>query len=354
MPTSAIRVLHLVKTLGLGGTEKVMQSFVTHLPRKRFTPSVFSFEDGPRAAQIRQAGVDTHIGGDPFDVLERVNPQVVHLHRGGWPDPELMLHVKRAGIPVVVETNVFGRHDPSPSSSIIDRTLFVSHFCAKRFQAQTNIKPELPRYSVLYNPVDTDFFTANCSPDFQAPVIGRISRPDPGKWSPLALGFLPSLVKKLPNVRYRIIGGIPEAETFVREHGLGKNVEFLAPVSTDAELASFFSSISVLAHANDMGESFGLVIAEAMASGLPVVTHPSQGMRDNAQLELVDHEITGLVAQGVDGYGQALHQLLTNPKLAKSMGQRGRSKAQALFRAQDIATQLTDIYNELLTIKGIH
>ncbi|MBU1247825.1 MAG: glycosyltransferase family 4 protein [Proteobacteria bacterium] len=348
-----LRVLHVVKSLDLGGTEKVMQSFVTHLPRHRFSPSVFSFADGPRAVQIRQAGIDTHVGPDLFTVLARVRPQVVHLHRAGWPEPELLRHVIRAQPTVVVETNVFGRHDPSPSARVLDRTLFVSQFCATRFQTQTGIPSEPPRYSVLYNPVDTDFFSAHATPDFSGPVLGRISRPDPGKWSRLALDFLPELVKAVPNLRYRIIGAIPEAEAFVREHGLEKNVEFLPPVTTDAELATFLSTLSVLVHANDTGESFGLVIAEAMAAGLPVITHPAQGLRDNAQLELVDHGLTGLVAQDAAGYAQATKTLLENQDLARKMGQKGRDKAQALFRAQDIAEKLANIYDELLNLKGI-
>ena len=73
-------------------------------------------------------------------------------------------------------------------------------------------------------------------------------------------------------------------------------MEFLPPVGTDAELAAFYGSLDALAHANDTGESFGLVIAEAMACGLPVVTHPCPGERDNAQLDLVQDGVTGFVA----------------------------------------------------------
>lgn len=353
MPSSPIRVLHVTGSLGLGGTEKVMQSFVAHLPRDRFTPAVFSPEDGPRAGQVRQAGVDTYIGGDLFTVLSRLRPHVVHLHRAGWPQPEPLRHIKRAGVPVVVETNVFGRHDPSPSAAIIDATLFVSHFCAERFGLETGITPTPPRYRVLYNPVDTDFFARHARPDFSGPVIGRISRPDPGKWSPLALDFLPLVAEKHPNVRYRIIGGIPEARDFVRSHGLEGNVEFLPPVHTEGELAEFFSSLRLLAHANDTGESFGLVIAEAMAAGLPVVTHPARAKRDNAQLELVDHGTTGFVASGRQAYAEAVLTLLADPDLARAMGRRGQAKAQANYRAQDMARILADIYDELLKLKGI-
>lgn len=353
MTIAPIRVLHVSHTLGLGGTEKVMQSFVTHLPRDRFSPAVFSFDDGPRGEQLRAARIPVYEKTDFYKALKKFQPQIVHLHRAGWPDPEPLRFIKRAGVPTVLETNVFGRFDGSPSAERIDHTLFVSHFCMDRYAQETKIHMDPKRYSVLYNPVNTDFFAKHSSPSFDAPVIGRISRPDPGKWSQLALDFLPRLVELIPNLQYRIIGGIPEAEAFVRDHGLEAHVEFLPPVQTDAELAQFLSSVSLLAHANDTGESFGLVIAEAMAAGLPVVTHPAKGLRDNAQLELVDHDKNGLIATDTSSYCAAIATLLTHPKLAQTMGAAGQKKAQALFRAQDIALKLADIYDELLTQKGI-
>ncbi|MES9994542.1 glycosyltransferase [Desulfovibrio aminophilus] len=349
-----IRVLHVAKSLGLGGTEKVMQLFATHLDRHGFQVAVHSPLDGPRGPLLRTAGIPTHIGADLFKTLCAWKPDVVHLHRAGWPEPGLLRPLAVAHVPVVVETNVFGRHDPSPSAKVLDRTLFVSRFCAERFAAHTGIPAEPPRYDVLYNPVDTDFFTRACPPrDLSAPVAGRLSRPDPGKWSRLALDFLPPAAKALPGLRYRIVGGIPEAEEYMRSHGLAAHVEFLPPLATDEELAGFFNSVSLLAHANDTGESFGLAIAEAMAAGLPVVTHPCPEPRDNAQLELVEHGVTGLVAKNATEYAQAVIFLLTHPEEARNMGEAGRARAARLFRAQDLAAHLGNIYREILTAKGI-
>lgn len=353
-----IRVLHVVKTLGLGGTEKVMQQFVRHLDPQRFELAVHSPEDGPRAAQIREGKAATYVGLGLDRALAAFQPQVLHLHRAGWPEPEFLRPVRDylAAHPqtVVVETNVFGRHDPSASGQVIDCHLFVSNFCAQRFTRQTGIPAQWPDYGVLYNPVDTDFFASALpdGPSFAGPVLGRISRPDPGKWSSLALAILPLLAKSVPGFCCRIIGGIPEAEAYVRQHGLEDFVEFLLPVTTDAELAAFYGGLSVLAHANDTGESFGLVIAEAMACGLPVVTHPAAGERDNAQLELVEHGVTGLVAETAEQYAQAVAWLFAHPVEARAMGQAGRDKAQRLFRAQDIAAKLGGLYLDLIARKA--
>ncbi|MCJ2163117.1 MULTISPECIES: glycosyltransferase family 4 protein [unclassified Pseudodesulfovibrio] len=355
MVDSPVRVLHVTNALSLGGTEKVMQLFVANLDRTRFTPAVYSPKDGIRARHIRALGISTFIEPYLQLALEQFRPHIVHLHRAGWPDPDMLIPLKRTGVPIVVETNVFGRHDPSHAASIIDHTLFVSHFCMERFAKTTGITPHPARHSVLYNPVDTDFFmAAACSErDFSRPVAGRISRADTGKWSRMALDFLPGVVRDIPDFKYHIIGAIPEALDYVRNNNLSANVIFHDPVETDREIATFLDNVSVLAHANDTGESFGLVIAEAMACGLPVITHPCEGLRDNAQLELVDHDATGLVAKTAEEYGQALKYLFSHPKEARRMGLAGQEKARRLYRAQTVARQLEAVYQELLDRKGI-
>jgi len=348
-------VLHVCGGLGLGGTEKAMQLLAAAMDPTRYRPVIHAFADGPRRAQLTALGIPVHVGPDLLRTAARVAPDIIHLHRAGWPEPHLLRSVALAGAGAVVETNVFGRHDPSPRARIIDRHLFVSDFCLRRYGAVHGLDVSGARHRVLYNPVDCAAFAAcpGAGPG-APPVVGRVSRADPGKWSALALEFLPHLLARVPGAAYHIIGGTPQAREWVGAQGLAARVRFLEPVADDAGLAAFFATVGALAHANDTGETFGMVIAEAMAAGLPVVTHPCPGLKDNAQLELVEHGVTGLVAATPEDYAAALARLLTDPALARRMGQAGRAKARVLFDIPVVAARLMGIYDELPARAGAH
>jgi glycosyltransferase involved in cell wall biosynthesis len=70
-------------------------------------------------------------------------------------------------------------------------------------------------------------------------------------------------------------------------------------------------------------------------------------------LELVEHGVTGLVAETPEAYARAVVRLLENPEEARAMGEAGRRKAAALFRVQDQAARLAEIYDALLCRKGV-
>lgn len=350
------KVLHIVPSLGIGGTEKTVQLIALHLNKNIFDVAVYSPTNGLRGPSLRAAGIPLIIREDVQNAIKAFGPDIVHLHRGGWPQPKLMAQVRGAlryapdgsRVTRVLETNVFGHRDASMGGKIIDCSAFVSHFCAQRYGASHEVAVTLPRYTVVYNPIETAFLAAHShSPqqrEYSRPVVGRLSRPDAGKWSPLAMEMLPFLVQAVPDVRYAVVGAVDWARDYAREQGLQGHVEFLPQVEDREGLAAFLDSLSVFAHANATGESFGMVIAEAMAVGLPVVTHPCPLPKDNAQLELVEHGVTGLVAHTAEDYAAAVAWLLHHPEQARRMGQAGQDKAQALYAVEVITRQWEALY----------
>jgi glycosyltransferase involved in cell wall biosynthesis len=92
-------------------------------------------------------------------------------------------------------------------------------------------------------------------------------------------------------------------------------------------------------------EPFGLVAIEAMASYTPVVASNVGGL----QFTVIPEE-TGLLAppQDVDAFANAIDRILNNPQWRDKLGQNGRKRVESKFSWDGVATQLADLYTEIL------
>jgi glycosyltransferase involved in cell wall biosynthesis len=82
-----------------------------------------------------------------------------------------------------------------------------------------------------------------------------------------------------------------------------------------------------------------------MRRGVPVVVTPEVGAA-----EIVKKSGAGLVVAGdPEPLGSAIRQLTSNLKLARSMGEAGREHAAAHFTWDNIAAQMEDLYDSLIT-----
>lgn len=101
-------------------------------------------------------------------------------------------------------------------------------------------------------------------------------------------------LKKLkPDAKLKIAGDGPlrkSLETFVKSQKI-KDVEFLGFVD-DAEKLNLLATCGIYTSPALYGESFGIVLAEAMSMQIPVVCHPNDGykwvMKETGRISLVD------------------------------------------------------------------
>jgi glycosyltransferase involved in cell wall biosynthesis len=88
-------------------------------------------------------------------------------------------------------------------------------------------------------------------------------------------------------------------------------------------------------------EGFGLPVAQALATGTPVIVSNSSCLP-----EVVGD--AGLVVDGTstDALADAMRQILERPELARQLSQRGRSRAEA-FRWEVCASQSMAFFREI-------
>jgi glycosyltransferase involved in cell wall biosynthesis len=354
-----IKVVHFTNHIGFGGTEKTIYTFLKYLDRDRFDASVAAYSVDKRIgreAAIRALGVDVRVTSPKYlgKYLADLKPDIFHIHREGGTEPEPISHAKQAGVPVVIEHNVFGRLDKSPENEMIDCHIFVSYSCGWRYQMWAGHPLVGAKYQVLYNPVEVRAYAGHGfeKRDFTIKSIGRIGRPDDTKWEFSYLEAIPIIAKRFPDLEFHIIGITPAVEEKLKRMGVWKNVR-LHPLTTDErEIMEFYGQISVLTHFASMGETFGLVLAEGMSARLPIVTHHTPAITDGAQMELVNDAYNGFIARNAEVYADAVIYLLSNPDTARQMGERGFDKAVASYEADGITKGLEKIYELAVREKG--
>lgn len=366
-----INVLQVCNQIGIGGTEKTLQIFTEYLNKDIFNTYVCGiFDGGIREKILREKGFKTYVVyGDReklFQLLKDKKVDIVHVHRSGKSEGFVLETAKKAGVPVIVETNVFGLYDNSETEKMIDIHLLVSKTISLKYikNAGISLNEFLNKCRVMYNPVSLEEFEkykpseeqiwqlkSEIGIDKNIPLICRVGRPDIAKWSSFLVDIMSYLVKKLPEVKVLIVGGIPEQiKRKLEKLKLEKKFIDVGFVSED-KMVQIYYSIDILAHCSRIGESFGYTIAEAMAAGKPVVVNSSP-WADNAQIELVDNGKTGFVANTPRTYADAIVYLIENRKEAKKMGLVGLEKAKRQYEARRITRMLEKIYLELLTKKG--
>lgn len=349
-------------TLGLGGTEKSLVNHALALDRERVRPRVVGiFGGGPRVEELRAAGIPVTIAERDrrrlADALKGAD--LVHAYRPGGTEPLLPAAARDAGIPRLVETNVFGHVDPTPEAAQFDCRLFMSQMCAIRYRRLVGIDHDalFERHRVLYNPLDLRQLRSLAPEPAQArdllgldperPVVARVGRADDRKWAPIVIEMLPTLLRLVPEAQVLLVGATPAKRKLLRRRGLLERVRLLEPTSEEARLAAFYRAADVLVTASSIGESFGVAIAEAMALGVPVVTN-STPWTDNAQVELIDHGVTGYVANHPRAFGEAVAQLLTDDQRRRAFAVKAAAKASQQWDVAPLTRRLEDLYESLV------
>ncbi|MEY7972282.1 glycosyltransferase family 4 protein [Saccharomonospora xinjiangensis] len=133
------------------------------------------------------------------------------------------------------------------------------------------------------NGVDAGFFAAAEPLDGyprEGGTIGFVGRyTEPRKGMGVLLDALRLLAPDLPALRLLVVGG-GEAETLYRQAGpeLAGRIDLLGQVD-DATKARALRSVDVYCAPNTGGESFGMILTEAMAAGTPVVASALDSFR---------------------------------------------------------------------------
>jgi Glycosyltransferase len=147
----------------------------------------------------------------------------------------------------------------------------------------------------------------------QAPTIAFLGRLDePRKGLPVLLGAVPAVLRAFPGARFLVAGrgetGPEQARELIGEAAAA--VEFLGGVSEE-EKAALLSSVDVYVAPQTGGESFGIVLVEAMSAGALVVASDLGAFR-----RVLDDGRAGVLFRTGDSadLGRTLVEVLGDPE----------------------------------------
>ncbi|VAW14220.1 hypothetical protein MNBD_BACTEROID05-225, partial [hydrothermal vent metagenome] len=153
-----------------------------------------------------------------------------------------------------------------------------------------------------------------------------------------------------PRLKVQIIGDAPknkeaykqELEGLVSRLGLTDSVQFLGNRS---DVPDLLSKAHVLVFPSVEPESFGRVILEAQALGVPVVATNVGGVVD-----IIDDEQTGLLMQPKDStvLAQKVVRLLKDRKLSALLTENAQKKIKQNYTVSKMASKTLEVYEELL------
>ena len=167
--------------------------------------------------------------------------------------------------------------------------------------------------------------------------LGRFD--EPRKGMAVLIDALPRLVEHFPGVQVLVVGRGDQDELRSKAGGLGGHLRFLGQVD-DAAKASALRSADVYCAPHTGGESFGIVLVEAMAAGTPVVASDLHAfrrvLRDGDAGRLVPVEDGAALAAG-------LVAVLENDQLAKRYVAAG-ADAVRRYDWSVVANQIMQVY----------
>lgn len=208
-------------------------------------------------------------------------------------------------------------------------------FPVKRFEL---IPPgiDLPHYT---RPYPNPYPTKNISGDILL-TVGRVAK---GKGLIDIVNSLPAILKEHHNAQWVIIGEDFGAKKFLKrraqELGVTEHIHWLGKLPEEEKVAAL-QHASLLVHPSHY-EAFGIVLAEALACGTPVIArniaavpyvapHEQAGRLFNDNNELVSHVST----------------LLKNPARRQQLGQQGQQHVAANFTWETSINKLLKLYDE--------
>lgn len=349
------RVAVVLPYFGIGGAETMVSRIVSHMDLKSVDIKVFCIYGHALGNHLEKAISDHGVSiqylgkgkGFSFSALARLwkalssyRPNIIHTHLSAcvycipWNifHRKVLLHTVH-NIPARELTRIkqipmfmmykCGAAVPVAISREIQRQM-VTHYALKR-------KP-----IVINNPVDIERFE-NTRREHRDIVIVTAGRLTEQKNQKFLIEIIGELSKEYPAIRLLILGDGPLKSMLIdliEKTGMSHRIQLTGNVD---DIENYFAGADIFALCSDY-EGVPLVILEAMAAGLPILSTDVGGVRD------VIGQCGILIEKGnKEEYKTSLKRLIDDQSLRRKLGERAQENA-VKYDSSNIAREYVNAY----------
>jgi len=311
----------------------------------------------PVNESVARITLSFHLADRVAAIIEREHFDVLHFHEPLMPAlPITMLRMSQAAnvgtFHAFAKSNIgylYGRPLLEPYLAHLHRGIAVSE-PAKAFV--NRYFPDFP-LRVIPNGIDTSVFHPGHPPirhlrDDRVNIlfVGRLEKRK-------GLGYLlrayEFMKPRVPNSRLIVVGDGPlrsSVESYISRHRLPDVV--MAGYVPDSVLPRYYCSADIFCAPATGAESFGIVLLEAMATGLPVVATEIDGYM--SVLEPPRDSLT-VQPKAWAELGGALVILARDAELRRRIGTYGLEKARR-YGWEEVASQVLEVYGEARQLRA--
>lgn len=286
-----MKVLHLIYTLNVGGAETMLADIANGQVARGLDVSILVVNNGINEdlaatldSRIKLIRWNRREGTAPLLMMARLNlfilrmkPDIIHAHHHKF---GRLVQVRRKNLLLTV-------HDIDTPMTYCATTRMVAITDA----VEANVRERVPsaRISTIYNGIRTADIAlksteATTNSIVRLVQVARINTEKKGQ--DILIRALGELKRRgITNVEADFIGredDRPILETIAEEEGVTDKVHYLG-LRSRAYIYSHLREYDAMCHPSRW-EGFGLIIAEAMAAGLPIITTENDG-----PWEVADH-----------------------------------------------------------------
>ncbi len=365
-----LRIVHVVHSLGTGGTEEGVRKLLSGLDPAAFEQIVCTVLPSPRTEEKTGARViSLGCTGSGRDVLvrrlksafDRERPHLVHSRN--WGAIEAVPAARLAGVPAVVHSehgleSPTYRHQPWRRNLLrrfcytwADRVFAVSDSLRAYYAQQLRIAES--QIGVIPNGVDTERFRPQddmrraarqklgVGPDTL--VVGAVARLDPIKDHQTLFRAVALLLAQSVPVQLVVVGDGPERnalQAYVQaQKSLSRQTVFTGETR---DIVSYMNSFDVFVLPS-LAEGMSNALLEAMSIGIASVA-----TRVGGNPEIVEDGSSGLLFEACDAETLAAHlkALGSDPEWRRDLGMNARRRVENCFSLHHMLSNYTRLYEE--------